>query len=224
PVVFSWSAPEPVAVFSKPVVLVTSAKAPVAVLVLPVVLLMSALSPRKVLPLVRSQPCWQTARACGASASHPRASANSANAGEVKLVIVFMVYFLSSFFSRISGRKFLKIFPEQEFLGPLRLIVWLCERAFRSRFTQREEGQVELFGETPNELSAGTILPTAGRQCQSDFCESPIPIPETQLAFHPPAQRNGCAASTCRLDWRLTPATFAASTHSSSAGASVLTV
>src|SRR5262249_13549123 len=30
---------------------------------------------------------------------------------------------------------------------------WLCERAFRSRLTLREEGQVELLGETPNNLA-----------------------------------------------------------------------
>ena len=35
----------------------------------------------------------------------------------------------------------------------------LCEQAFRSRLTLREEGQVELW-ELPNGLSAGAILPT----------------------------------------------------------------
>src|SRR5262245_1242211 len=34
----------------------------------------------------------------------------------------------------------------------------LCERAFRSRLTLREEGQVELLEETPNGLSARVSL------------------------------------------------------------------
>jgi hypothetical protein len=42
----------------------------------------------------------------------------------------------------------------------------LCERAFRSRLTLREEDQVELLGETPNGLSAVVTLPKAARQCQ----------------------------------------------------------
>ena len=40
---------------------------------------------------------------------------------------------------------------------------WLCERPFRSRLTLREEGQVELFGETPNRLSASPSLSAAER-------------------------------------------------------------
>jgi len=35
--------------------------------------------------------------------------------------------------------------------------LWLCERAFRSGFTLREEGQVKLW-EWPNELNAVAIL------------------------------------------------------------------
>jgi hypothetical protein len=42
----------------------------------------------------------------------------------------------------------------------------LCERAFRSRLTLREEGQVELFGETPNGLSASTSMPKIATLCQ----------------------------------------------------------
>jgi hypothetical protein len=34
----------------------------------------------------------------------------------------------------------------------------LCERAFRSLVTLRKEGQVELRGEAPKQLSAGAIL------------------------------------------------------------------
>jgi len=45
----------------------------------------------------------------------------------------------------------------------------LCERAFRSRFTLREEGQVELWTETPNKLSAEVILPAPDKQCQYEF-------------------------------------------------------
>jgi hypothetical protein len=47
----------------------------------------------------------------------------------------------------------------------------LCERAFRSRLTRREAGQVELW-ELPNELSAGVILPTQEKQCQRLFKQS----------------------------------------------------
>jgi hypothetical protein len=46
----------------------------------------------------------------------------------------------------------------------------------------RESG--ELLGETPNGLSASATLPAADRQCQYDFCESLLPIPETPSAFH----------------------------------------
>ena len=46
------------------------------------------------------------------------------------------------------------------------LIGWLCERTFRSRLTLREEGQVELLGETPNGLSATTTLANGNRECQ----------------------------------------------------------
>jgi hypothetical protein len=42
----------------------------------------------------------------------------------------------------------------------------LCERAFLSRLTLREEGQVELWVETPNGLSASAILLAAERRCQ----------------------------------------------------------
>ncbi len=34
----------------------------------------------------------------------------------------------------------------------------MCERALRSRFTLREEGQVELLRKTPNGLSASNIV------------------------------------------------------------------
>jgi hypothetical protein len=38
---------------------------------------------------------------------------------------------------------------------------WLCERAFRSWLTLREEGQVELLGETPNDLARARLWQTA---------------------------------------------------------------
>src|SRR5262249_7313697 len=68
PVVLLKSTEVPLAVFAKPVVLLTSARSPIAVLSEPV-LFTSASSPRTVLLFVK-QPCWQTARACGASANH----------------------------------------------------------------------------------------------------------------------------------------------------------
>jgi hypothetical protein len=42
----------------------------------------------------------------------------------------------------------------------------LCERAFCSRLTLRKAGQVELFGETPNRLSARATVPNADRERQ----------------------------------------------------------
>jgi hypothetical protein len=42
----------------------------------------------------------------------------------------------------------------------------LCERAVRSRVTLRKEGQVELYGETPNGLSASATLPNGDKRCQ----------------------------------------------------------
>jgi hypothetical protein len=92
---------------------------------------------------------------------------------------------------------------------------WLCERPFRSRFTLREEGQVELLREAPNGLSAGASLPSDDRECQYYFerppirtsthavsisvasqhqthCEfeSPLRIQRTQSDFHPQVQRS----------------------------------
>jgi hypothetical protein len=74
--------------------------------------------------------------------------------------------------SRILRTEVCKFFGNPEASGAIWLIGWLCERAFRSRFTLREEGQVELW-EWPNELSAGGILPDGDRQCQYYFCEPP---------------------------------------------------
>ena len=64
----------PLAVLSEPVVLLFRALAPVAVFSLPVALLMSASSPRNVLPVMRSQPSWQTARTFGENAKQASAS------------------------------------------------------------------------------------------------------------------------------------------------------
>jgi hypothetical protein len=54
-----------------------------------------------------------------------------------------LVSFHCSFFG-ISGVEVAKTVPEQGIRGRIWLIGWLCERAFRSRLTLREEGQVEL--------------------------------------------------------------------------------
>jgi len=59
----------------------------------------------------------------------------------------------------------------------------LCERPVHSRLTLREEGQVELFGETPNGLSASVILANGDGECQYYFCQSPIRVAETSPAF-----------------------------------------
>ncbi len=59
-----------------------------------------------------------------------------------------------------------KTVPEQDVRGGIWLIGWLCERAFRSRLTLREEGQVELLGETPKQLSATASLPKIPTLCQ----------------------------------------------------------
>src|SRR5947208_14428362 len=72
PVVLKSSAAEPMAMLLLPVVLLMSASKPIAVLASPV-LFKSASSPRTVFSFVK-QPSWQTARACGASVSHVRAS------------------------------------------------------------------------------------------------------------------------------------------------------
>jgi hypothetical protein len=57
---------------------------------------------------------------------------------------VFMGLFPFIFLLRDFRAEVPKNVPEQEFLGAIWLIGWLCERAFRSRLTLREEGQVEL--------------------------------------------------------------------------------
>ena len=43
--------------------------------------------------------------------------------------------------------ELVKIVPERDIRGGIWLIGWLCERAYRSRLTLREEGQVELLGD-----------------------------------------------------------------------------
>jgi hypothetical protein len=53
---------------------------------------------------------------------------------------------LHCFFFGISAVEVAKTVPEQDIRGRIWLIGWLCERAFRSRLTLREEGQVELSG------------------------------------------------------------------------------
>jgi hypothetical protein len=53
----------------------------------------------------------------------------------------------------------------------LDFIPLVVRRAFPSRFTLREEGQVETLAERGlNELSADVILPAADRRCQYYFC------------------------------------------------------
>src|SRR6266513_3389738 len=59
----------------------------------------------------------------------------------------------------------------------------LCERAFRSRLTLREEGQVELLGETPNGLSTTATLAKGDGECQYYFLQWRVPRPQTPSAF-----------------------------------------
>src|SRR5262249_5714130 len=87
------------------------------------------------------------------AAAAKQANANSANATQMKLVIVFMCLFPFISVLRILHPKVTKIGS-------------LYERALRSRLTLREEGQVEPSGETPNRLSAGTTLAAAYAPCQ----------------------------------------------------------
>src|SRR5262245_53540081 len=74
------------------------------------------------------------------------------------------------------------------------ILVWfigrLCERAFRSRLTLREDGSGGALGETPNGLSASATLANGQRECQyNSSCESPIAVPKTQSAFDQHALR-----------------------------------
>ena len=59
-----------------------------------------------------------------------------------------------------------KSVPEQDIRGAIWLIGWLCERAFRSRLTLREEGQVELLGRRLTDLARVQSLPAADKECQ----------------------------------------------------------
>jgi hypothetical protein len=67
--------------------------------------------------------------------------------------MVFMYCCPYLFLFRISGVEVVKTVPEQDIRGGIWLIGWLCERAFRSRLTLREEGQVASL-ESPNGLGA----------------------------------------------------------------------
>jgi hypothetical protein len=68
----------------------------------------------------------------------------------------------------------------------------LCERTVRSRVALREEGQVELLWETPNELSAVGTLANADKKCQSgtlpDFSQQ---IDLKTCSIWPNTQGNG---------------------------------
>ena len=56
--------------------------------------------------------------------------------------------------------------------------------------TLRKEGQVSSRGKTPNGLNASATLAKGDKECQYYFSgELSISIPQTQSAFHPPAQR-----------------------------------
>jgi hypothetical protein len=67
--------------------------------------------------------------------------------------MVFMYCCPYLFLFRISGVEVVKTVPEHDIRGGIWLIGLLCERAFRSRLTLREEGQVASL-ESPNGLGA----------------------------------------------------------------------
>jgi hypothetical protein len=75
---------------------------------------------------------------------------------------------LHCFFFGISGVELAKTVPEQDIRGGIWLIGWLCERAFRSRLTLREEGQVALL-ESPNELGATAEFQLRGEVSRTEF-------------------------------------------------------
>ena len=90
-----------------------------AVLSKPVVLLKNASSPRTVFRIVK-QPSWQAPRACGESASHPRAMRRNARKGErfIKFlngrVIVFMrrVLKTSSQLGKMNWEAVIRVYYE----------------------------------------------------------------------------------------------------------------
>ena len=50
-------------------------------------------------------------------------------------------------------------------------------------FSLREEGQVELFGKTPNGLSASATLADGDRECQCYFASRRFPLRRRHLLF-----------------------------------------
>jgi len=69
----------------------------------------------------------------------------------------FPFIFLSPKFPAGSSKSV----PEQEFPGVIWLIDWLCERAFRSRLTLREEGQAQPLRRRPTDLPQVRLCQTA---------------------------------------------------------------
>jgi len=61
-----------------------------------------------------------------------------------------------------------KTVPEQDIRGGIWLIGWLCERAFRSRLSLREEGEVALL-ESPNGLGATAEFQLRGEVSRTKF-------------------------------------------------------
>ena len=76
--------------------------------------------------------------------------------------------FLSVFLSGNRGVNFPKIF--------------VVRTSLSLAVTLRQEGQVELRGETPNGLSASATLANGDRQCQYYFCEWLLPTPKMRWA------------------------------------------
>ena len=66
--------------------------------------------------------------------------------------------------------QFLKMFRNRNSRSK-RLIDWLCERTFRSRFTPAGS-QVKLAVETPNGLNASAIFRNFQTHCQQNFAGS----------------------------------------------------
>jgi hypothetical protein len=80
-------------------------------------------------------------------------------------VIVFICTFPFIFPLGISRGSFSKV--SRTGTAPSNLINWLmCERALGHGLPRGKRGQVELWAQTPNELSASPSLPAAEMQCQ----------------------------------------------------------
>src|SRR5207249_2799681 len=73
-------------------------------------------------------------------------------------------------------------------------------RTIRSRVALRKAGQVELFLETPNGLSADVTLTGAGRECQYYLRDAPINSEKDGQLFIRPYDESLSVAAMCVRD------------------------